>query len=238
MARPDPGADSQEVRSPRGNREEEEARGRRGGAAPSSGEAVRGQGVADRTDRGRDLLGRPRPALPGPACLVAGTRRGRLGHERSGCGTDTCSTRLRSTNGHRVNPEWIRPLGPPRQSPPWLAVAGSAGRPRLHTVVSRPKQVYKVAFPNGKIYVGQDRTGLLFHFGSPANLDQLTSGIRAAPLGAGPSRRRLPVLHHAPGGRRVLRACRTDTGMRVRRWPRRSAVPAKTPIAGRVRRWR
>ena len=65
-----------------------------------------------------------------------------------------------------------------------------------------------------------------------------TCGVRAAPLGAGPSRRRLPVLHHARGGRRVLRACRTDTGMRVRRWPRRSAVPARTPRAGRVRRCR
>ena len=45
--------------------------GCRGGAPPSSsGEAVRGQGVAhDHTDRGRDRRGRPRPALPGSACL-------------------------------------------------------------------------------------------------------------------------------------------------------------------------
>ena len=31
----------------------------------------------------------------------------------------------------------------------------------------------------------------------PGNLDQLTYGIRPALLGAGPSRRRLPMLHHA-----------------------------------------
>ena len=90
----------------------------------------------------------------------------------------------------------------------------------VSTPVSRPKQVSKVAFPNGKIYVG-DLTGSLLYFRSPANLDQITSEVRAARLGAGPSRRRFPVHHHALGGRRVLRACRTDTGMRFRRWPRR-----------------
>jgi hypothetical protein len=36
----------------------------------------------------------------------------------------------------------------------------------------------------------------------------------------------------------VLRACRTDRGMRFRRWPRRSAVPARTPRAARVHRCR
>ena len=39
---------------------------------------------------------------------------------------------------------------PPLKSPTWLACCGRAGRSRPHTVVSRPEQVYKVAFPNGR----------------------------------------------------------------------------------------
>ena len=44
-----------------------------------------------------------------------------------------------------------------RRGPP---AAGSAGRSRPHTVVSRPEQVYQVAFPNGKSTsgrIGRDR---------------------------------------------------------------------------------
>ncbi|BBX44707.1 GIY-YIG nuclease family protein [Mycobacterium cookii] len=33
----------------------------------------------------------------------------------------------------------------------------------------RRKQVYKITYPNGKIYVGLDVTGTLAYFGSPSN---------------------------------------------------------------------
>ena len=32
----------------------------------------------------------------------------------------------------------------------------------------RRKQVYKITYPNGKIYVGSDLTGTLTYFGSPS----------------------------------------------------------------------
>lgn len=32
----------------------------------------------------------------------------------------------------------------------------------------RPKQVYKISYPNGKVYVGSDLTGTLTYFGSPS----------------------------------------------------------------------
>lgn len=32
----------------------------------------------------------------------------------------------------------------------------------------RRKQVYKITYPNGKIYVGMDLTGTLLYFGSPS----------------------------------------------------------------------
>ena len=31
----------------------------------------------------------------------------------------------------------------------------------------RPKVVYKITYPNGKIYVGMDLTGTMLYFGSP-----------------------------------------------------------------------
>jgi hypothetical protein len=31
-----------------------------------------------------------------------------------------------------------------------------------------PKQIYKITYPNGKIYVGMDLTGTLTYFGSPS----------------------------------------------------------------------
>jgi len=34
--------------------------------------------------------------------------------------------------------------------------------------MSRRKQVYKITYPNGKIYVGSDLTGTLTYFGSPS----------------------------------------------------------------------
>jgi len=53
--------------------------------------------------------------------------------------------------------------------------AGSAGISRPHTVVSRPEQVYQVAFPIGNLRRAE-RTGSLLYFRSPANLDQISSG--------------------------------------------------------------
>ena len=32
----------------------------------------------------------------------------------------------------------------------------------------RRKQVYKITYPNGKIYVGMDLTGTMLYFGSPS----------------------------------------------------------------------
>jgi hypothetical protein len=32
----------------------------------------------------------------------------------------------------------------------------------------RPKQVYKITYPNGKIYIGMDLTGSVTYFGSPS----------------------------------------------------------------------
>jgi hypothetical protein len=34
--------------------------------------------------------------------------------------------------------------------------------------VTRRKQVYKITYPNGKIYVGMDLIGLVTYFGSPS----------------------------------------------------------------------
>jgi len=44
----------------------------------------------------------------------------------------------------------------------------SASAVNLGGVVGRKKQVYKVTYPNGKIYVGLDLTGTLTYFGSPS----------------------------------------------------------------------
>lgn len=40
--------------------------------------------------------------------------------------------------------------------------------PRYGEAVPRRKQVYKITYPNGKIYVGMDLTGTLTYFGSPS----------------------------------------------------------------------
>ena len=34
--------------------------------------------------------------------------------------------------------------------------------------MGRNKQVYKITYPNGKIYVGMDLTGAISYFGSPS----------------------------------------------------------------------
>ncbi|WP_193561258.1 hypothetical protein [Mycolicibacterium hodleri] len=35
--------------------------------------------------------------------------------------------------------------------------------------MARLKQVYRITYPNGKIYVGMDVTGAITYFGSPSN---------------------------------------------------------------------
>jgi hypothetical protein len=39
--------------------------------------------------------------------------------------------------------------------------------------VGRRKQVYKITYPNGKIYVGMDLTGSVLYFGSPSAAEQI-----------------------------------------------------------------
>ncbi|MCV7315328.1 GIY-YIG nuclease family protein [Mycolicibacillus parakoreensis] len=43
------------------------------------------------------------------------------------------------------------------------------------TVVGRRKQVYKITYPNGKIYVGMDLTGSVLYFGSPSAAEQIAT---------------------------------------------------------------
>jgi hypothetical protein len=44
--------------------------------------------------------------------------------------------------------------------------------------VGRRKQVYKITYPNGKIYVGMDLTGTLLYFGSPSAHEQIAADLR------------------------------------------------------------
>jgi hypothetical protein len=50
--------------------------------------------------------------------------------------------------------------------------------------VVRRKQVYKVTYPNGKIYVGMDLTGTLTYFGSPSMKakERIVADLDAHPL--------------------------------------------------------
>jgi len=41
----------------------------------------------------------------------------------------------------------------------------------------RRKQVYKITYPNGKIYVGMDLTGSVSYFGSPSAKAQITADL-------------------------------------------------------------
>jgi hypothetical protein len=49
--------------------------------------------------------------------------------------------------------------------------------------VSRPrrKQVYKITYPNGKIYVGMDLTGTLLYMGSPSAHEQIAADLELRP---------------------------------------------------------
>ena len=42
---------------------------------------------------------------------------------------------------------------------------------------ARRKQVYKITYPNGKIYVGMDLTGTLLYFGSPSAHEQIAADL-------------------------------------------------------------
>ncbi len=43
----------------------------------------------------------------------------------------------------------------------------------------RRKQVYKITYPNGKIYVGMDLTGTVLYFGSPSAGEQIAADHQA-----------------------------------------------------------
>ena len=47
-------------------------------------------------------------------------------------------------------------------------VSSQSGRVTV-AVVTRLKQVFKITYPNGKIYVGSDLTGSISYFGSPGD---------------------------------------------------------------------
>ena len=42
----------------------------------------------------------------------------------------------------------------------------------------RRKQVYKITYPNGKIYVGMDLTGTLLYLGSPSAHEQIAADLQ------------------------------------------------------------
>ena len=43
--------------------------------------------------------------------------------------------------------------------------------------MSRLKQVYKITYPNGKIYVGMDLTGSVTYFGSPSAKERIAADL-------------------------------------------------------------
>lgn len=47
--------------------------------------------------------------------------------------------------------------------------------------VPRRKQVYKITYPNGKIYVGMDLTGTLLYMGSPSAHAQIAADLDLTP---------------------------------------------------------
>ena len=47
--------------------------------------------------------------------------------------------------------------------------------------MSRRKQVYKMTYPNGKIYVGMDLTGTVSYFGSPSAKERIAADLARAP---------------------------------------------------------
>ena len=47
--------------------------------------------------------------------------------------------------------------------------------------MGRRKQVYKITYPNGKIYVGMDLTGTPTYFGSPSAHEQIAADLELEP---------------------------------------------------------
>jgi hypothetical protein len=47
----------------------------------------------------------------------------------------------------------------------------------------RRKQVYKITYPNGKIYVGMDLTGTALYMGSPSAWEQIVADLQLQPNG-------------------------------------------------------
>jgi hypothetical protein len=47
--------------------------------------------------------------------------------------------------------------------------------------MTRRKQVYKITYPNGKIYVGMDLTGSLLYLGSPSAYEQIAADLELEP---------------------------------------------------------
>jgi hypothetical protein len=47
--------------------------------------------------------------------------------------------------------------------------------------MSRRKQVYKITYPNGKIYVGMDLTGTVLYMGSPSAHEQIAADLELGP---------------------------------------------------------
>ena len=45
----------------------------------------------------------------------------------------------------------------------------------------RRKQVYKISYPNGKIYVGMDLTGTALYMGSPSAYAQIVADLELEP---------------------------------------------------------
>jgi len=48
-------------------------------------------------------------------------------------------------------------------------------------VAGRKKQVYKITYPNGKIYVGMDLTGTALYMGSPSAYEQIVADLELDP---------------------------------------------------------
>jgi hypothetical protein len=44
-------------------------------------------------------------------------------------------------------------------------------------MAGRNKQVYKITYPNGKIYVGMDLTGSISYFGSPSAKERIAADL-------------------------------------------------------------
>ena len=72
--------------------------------------------------------------------------------------------------------------------------------------MARRKQVYKITYPDGKIYVGMDLTGTLLYFGSPSAHEQI-----AADLGLDGRNLELTIR------KEILWECETATDAEVRK---------------------